>query len=188
RAKTTEHRDLDRILASLRNQIAAGRGEAAVADEDIGGGVAAAATTAGFPERTATQELKNAMVRGALLQLPGPQEPWTTELGNALTATAKLCTVYGKLMEAEVLLQRNLEGAENVLGEDDPTTLRAVDGLAVLMATIAAQPQPQAAPSGPPTVQQPAPQRQRRLRYDEAEDLCWRALEGWERVRGAEHP
>ena len=135
-AKASVEKDRDRILAAIQSDVG-----------DL---------------NVMTHRLKDALVAGAVAQVPPAESEWTEDVGRELHIAARLSQLYGRLAEAEPLYRRDLEGRQRVLGADHPYTLGSVSCLAGLF--------------------------QAQGKLAEAEPLYRRALEGSERVLGADHP
>ena len=63
-----------------------------------------------------THRLNNALVAGAVAQVPPAESEWTEDVDRELHIAARLSQLYGRLAEAEPLFRRALEGSERVLG------------------------------------------------------------------------
>ena len=92
RAEATVKSDRDRILDAIRSDVG-----------DL---------------NLMTHRLKNALVAGAVAQVPPAESEWTEDVDRELHIAARLSQLYGRLAEAEPLYRRALEGRQRVLGAD----------------------------------------------------------------------
>ena len=82
---------------------------------------------------TMTHTLKNALVVGALSQVPPEDGDWNDGVYSQVNCAAALCRLYGRLLQAETLYRRALAAFERVLGAEHPDTLSSVNNLANLL-------------------------------------------------------
>ncbi|OBT60492.1 hypothetical protein VE03_10079 [Pseudogymnoascus sp. 23342-1-I1] len=105
---------------------------------------------------------------------------WVLEKQGNVSQLGWVLEKQGKYEEAEAMQRRALEGREKVLGVEHPDTLTSVSQLGSVLEKQGKYEEAEAMNIGWVL--------ERRGKYEEAEAMHWRALEGSEKVLGAEHP